>query len=85
MAFPKPDEEHRPISSHSILITHATRIVLLSLQMLFLAHYRDSRADVEYAWHGNFDYERLPLHLLLRTFHFERSRESSQLLFHSFG
>ena len=29
MAFPQPDSERRPISSHSDLIVHATRIVLL--------------------------------------------------------
>lgn len=79
IAFPQPDEEHRPISAHADLITHATRIVLLSLQMLFLAHYRNCQETVEYAWNRDFEYQKLPLPSLLRTFQFVRFDDDDQL------
>ena len=50
LAFPFPDEENRPISGHGELVSHATRIVLLSMQMLFAIQYQSSVQTVKFTW-----------------------------------
>jgi hypothetical protein len=76
LSFPSPDSEHQPISDHTKMVIHASRLVLLSLQMLFLAHYRHDDRTVEHAWSFSDgfrgEYEEVPVTELLRTFHFER-------------
>lgn len=42
LVFPVPDGENRPISEHGSMVQHATRIVLLELQMLLLAYFGES-------------------------------------------
>jgi hypothetical protein len=79
LVFPMPDEENRPISKHSDLVDHATRIVLLTLQMLLLAHFDESEEKVYFSWslaHMSGEY---PLALLLRGCHMERSSCDNQL------
>ncbi|HBO2452828.1 TPA: hypothetical protein SL281_000147 [Pseudomonas aeruginosa] len=46
LAFPFPNEDNRPISEHSDMVAHATRIVLLQLQMLLLAHFGESEEPI---------------------------------------
>lgn len=54
--FPEPDEDILPISEHSKMISHATRIVLLSIQMLLLAHYRKPQDIVHFNWNTSGNY-----------------------------
>lgn len=46
LTFPFPDEENRPISEHSDMVMHATRIILLQIQMLLLAHFGESEEPI---------------------------------------
>ena len=79
LAFPMPDEENRPDSEHAGMVTHATRIVLLTLQMLLLAHFGESNEPVSFAWDRIDLSDESPLWLVLRGCHVEQEEESSQL------
>jgi hypothetical protein len=81
LAFPQPDRDRLPTSSHANLIDHAARIVLLSLQMLLLQHYRDHCEFVSRSWDADSDDEEVPLQEVLRTLHFVRDDDPDQLLF----
>ncbi|MCG9549487.1 hypothetical protein L1D27_13850 [Vibrio harveyi] len=73
MTFPEPDGENEPNSPYNSLIDHATRIVLLSIQMLMLQHF-DTR-DYE-IWHGG---DITTLDVVLRSCHLEHSEETKQI------
>ena len=77
MVFPAPDAQHRSISDAPSVIECATRIVLLSIQMLVLIHCADkgfsfkrplSEDDVE-----------IPLTEWLRVLHYEEPQAEDQL------
>lgn len=55
LRFPYPYED-QPHSEHAKMITSATRVVLLSIQMLLLAHYQHPKIKVPYLY--NFDLDR---------------------------
>ena len=78
LRFPYPDGENRAISSHGDLVSHATRIVLLSLQMLLCIHYHSSGDKIEFSWNANFDGEEFDIYSLLRIFHFSRFDEEGE-------
>lgn len=48
LRFPEPDNENQPISDHQDMVSHATRIVLLSTQMLLLAYFEHSDLEICY-------------------------------------
>lgn len=79
LAFPFPDEENRAVSGHGELIAHATRIVLLSLQMLFAIHYRSSNRAIEFSWNSDLNREEYEVRLLMRCFHMARRDDANQL------
>jgi hypothetical protein len=53
--FPEPDGDNRPISPHKDLLKHASRIVLLQMQMLLIAHLQHSEDEDEYYWLGTYE------------------------------
>ena len=78
MVFPVPDNEHRPISDAPNLIKCATRIVLLSIQMLALVDcaekgFRIGRPMSE-------DDSQIPLTEWLRILHFVEAEAEDNLL-----
>lgn len=79
LVFPMPDEENRPISKHSDLVDHATRIALLTLQMLLLAHFDESEEKVYFPWSRAHMSDEYPLAFLLRGCHMERPSCDNQL------
>jgi hypothetical protein len=78
LSFPVPDGENRPISGHGELLTHATRIVLLSLQMLFSAFFQNQGNTVPFAWSPDDEEQECELLPLLRVLHFHRSNDADQ-------
>lgn len=70
MIFPGPDAEHRPISDAPSIVERATRIVLLSIQMLALVHCADKGLSIERPLSED-DYE-TPLTEWLRVLHFQK-------------
>lgn len=69
MFFPAPDAENRPISDAPSVVECATRIVLLSIQMLALVYCADKRFKIERSLSGG-DSE-IPLTEWLRVLHYE--------------
>jgi hypothetical protein len=49
--FPRLDENNEPIINHHCMMCHATRIVLIYIQMLLLAYFDYSSLKVVYSWH----------------------------------
>jgi len=69
MSFPEPEpKEHRAISPDPILIETATRILLLSMQMLLIAHYAGRNLTVERERSG--EEKDVPLTEWLRVLHY---------------
>ncbi|MDB5875316.1 MAG: hypothetical protein JWQ07_4758 [Ramlibacter sp.] len=83
LVFPTPNEEYKPESAHHSLVSHATRIVLMQLQMLVIAHSNHSTDLGEYFWYESEDDEdgcNTPLSVALGTLQFSCSEEAPQLL-----
>ncbi|MGT4697607.1 hypothetical protein PDB2_02568 [Pseudomonas aeruginosa] len=86
LSFPSPDEENRPISEYSSMVTHATRIVLLQLQMLLLAHFGESEEPITISdgplslWST-----RATLGQALRSCHLEIIEDPRQMTFPEFS
>jgi hypothetical protein len=76
--FPVPDHEHRPISEDPTVVDLATRIVLLSIQMLVLVHCADKGITIEPPGSEN-DVEIL-LTEWLRILHFDNLETDDGLL-----
>ncbi|WP_204137012.1 hypothetical protein [Halomicronema sp. CCY15110] len=51
ISFPEPDEDNEPNSPYDSLVEHATRIVLLSIQMLIIHHF-DAKFDAKNMKYG---------------------------------
>ena len=66
--FPEPDENNQPISSHQAMVSHATRIVLLSIQMLLLAKSEHSDIEISYGWDSP---QEVPLWIALSSCHLD--------------
>lgn len=79
LAFPIPDEENRAVSEHAGMVTHATRIVLLTLQMLLLAHFDESDEPVSFTWDRPDLSDEFPLWLVLRGCHVDQEENDTQL------
>lgn len=71
MKLPEPNEDNQPISKHAETIHIATRILLLSIQMLLLAHHGESKTDIHmYEWLEDIDCDNTyPLWVILRGCH----------------
>lgn len=74
MKFPIPDEEHRPISPDPKIVELATRIVLFSIQMLYLARYAEENLMVDrpLSYGGG----EVPLNEWLRVIHYGKNPDS---------
>lgn len=68
--FPFPDGENKPNSSYPELVNLSTRIVLLTIQMILMAHYVDSDIKTTYDWEWD-DEMTIPLNELLGNIHFK--------------
>lgn len=79
LSFPSPDDEGRPVSEHSKMVTAATRIVLLSIQILLLAYYQDSDELISYQFSVEIDEAEFPFWLVLRACHLECEDDNGQL------
>lgn len=77
--FPEPDEENEPNSGHSKMVEHATRIVLITLQMLLIVYTNASEELIEYSWDDEFDREGFPLIEVLRGLHVGLNCDQHQL------
>ena len=69
--FPEPDEENKALSYHSEMIRESSRIILLTIQMLLIAHSESSEEEIEYEWPGGFVDEPYPLLHVLMKCHLE--------------
>lgn len=78
MNFPNPDEEHRPISADPRVIELATRIVLFTIQMLFLVRYADENVIIDRPLSNGGG--EVPVSEWLRVLHFVQRNVDSQLL-----
>lgn len=77
LSFPMPDEDHRPVSGHAAMVFHATRVVLLSIQMLALAHTDES--DDLIPWDSeDGESDETALSLVLRSCHLVQDDECPQ-------
>jgi hypothetical protein len=80
LSFPQPDEENSPLSSHNcIMVDHATRVVLISLQMLLLAYFKDSEQPISFAWNPNGTWQEYTLSSVLRCCHMDRKIHENQM------
>jgi hypothetical protein len=80
MALPLPDEDFNVDYRSVSLVTHATRITLIQIQMLLLAHFKYSEERGEYWWFdGCAWYDDVPLSVALTTLHVALDEESPQL------
>jgi hypothetical protein len=77
MVFPEPDNEHRPISNDPSLIECATRIALLSVQMLALVYCADKGFKIERPLSK--DNSEIPLTEWLRVLHYKITEVSDDL------
>jgi len=77
--FPEPDEENRPISAHESMVSSASRVALLQLQMLLLAHLQPQEEPVRYGRELGAGSEEVPLYTALRACHLERTDDFFQL------
>lgn len=80
LSFPTPDENNQPVSNHHLMLEHATRIILMQIQMLILAYTRYSSEEVNYDW-GIFSSEPEPLWLALRRCHLKPDNPNQMNLF----
>jgi hypothetical protein len=76
--FPEPDEENQPNKDSEIMLTHASRIVLLSIQMLVLADCCYSDVMISCSWNLN-GREDLPLSVALSKCHFHPCPEQLEV------
>jgi len=77
--FPEPDEENRPISDHESMVSHASRVALLELQMLLLAHLQPVDEPVAFGRQLGAASEEVSLSLALRGCHLADTKECFQL------
>lgn len=77
--FPEPDEENRPISDHESMVASASRVALLQLQMLLLAHLKPQDEPVMFGRELGAGTAEVPLYTALRACHLERTDEFFQL------
>lgn len=79
LSFPEPDEENQPISDHKDMVSHATRIVLLSIQMLLLAYFKHSDLEIPYSWDQDLEVEEVPLWIALNGCHLATQEAGVQI------
>jgi len=80
LSFPEPDEENQPISNHQDMVVSATRVVLLSIQMLLLAHFEHSDLEIPYSFDCDLDTDEVALWVALSGCHLETKDAGSQQL-----
>lgn len=73
LEFPMPDEENRPISEHESMVKHATRIVLIELQMLLIAYFYQANETAPLTIYIASLDEEVPLDLALTHCHLQES------------
>lgn len=70
--LPEPDCENRPVSAHESMISHASRLVLIQMQMLFLARLQPEDEPVSFGRALGASSEEVPLCIALRDCHVQR-------------
>lgn len=83
--FPEPDFDNQPYSPHEALIGHATRIVLLSIQMLLATRYDHQACEIENPFVSRLDPELIEMRHLLRTLHYVINASGAPTLFDGEG
>jgi len=78
MEFPEPDEDNQPVSEHARMVEHAARVVLISIQMLLLAHFKESITPIAFAWNCAYSDEEYPLCEVLRGCHIEKNNDKNR-------
>jgi hypothetical protein len=79
LSFPEPDEENQPISDHQNMVSHATRVVLLSIQMLLLAYFKHSDLEISCSLNLDLDLEEVPLWIALSGCHLAAQEAGAQI------
>lgn len=78
VVFPRPDVDNKPTSGHQTLTKHATRIVLLQIQMLLISHLKHSEHVDEYFWYSD---DHVPLSTAVLGIHLKRDDLEQASLF----
>lgn len=76
--FPYP-HDNQPHSEHEKMIASATRVLLLSIQMLLLAHYQHSKIEIPYLHNSNLDIDEEILWIALSGCHLDTGVSGSQM------
>lgn len=63
---------------HVNMVGHATRVVLISIQMLLLAHFKESMYPILFAWNKDYSFNEYPLSEVLRDCHMAKDSEQNQ-------
>lgn len=79
LSFPTPVQEKKPRSNHSSMVIAATRVILITLQMLLLVHYNESDDPINFHFPIDEDREEYPLWLVIRGCHLEMEEDYDQL------
>lgn len=79
-SFPHPDDSEKTISAYNALITTSSRLVLLSIQMLMLALYKEENFEMLYVLDKYDEAEYVEAHTFLRVVHIEPPEESEYQL-----
>lgn len=79
LRFPYPGDENKPHSEHEKMIVSATRVVLLSIQMLLLAHYEHPKIEIPYLYNSDLDIDKETLWIALSSCHLDAEVSDSQM------
>ena len=77
--FPMPDEDNKPISLHEDMVKHATRVILIQLQMLLFSHFGQCDHPVIFSWHPGSTSEDIPFWIAIQTCHLKQGDTDFQL------
>ncbi|MEG3435607.1 hypothetical protein V0288_00610 [Pannus brasiliensis CCIBt3594] len=81
LTFPVPllHENDDSENLHESMIKHATRVVLIQLQMLLLAYFKRCDNLVTFSWHPNRELEKIPFYIAIQTCHLEQGDANFQI------
>ncbi len=79
LSFPYPDEENRPKSNYPEIVLLSTRIVLITIQMIWLAFYKNSVLKSSLHWEPDEDGE-YNIDEILRKIHLKTPNYKQQML-----
>lgn len=79
LTFPEPDMDRQPKNEYQIMVVHATRVVLLSIQMLLLAYFKHSDLEIPFSFNCDFNTDDLALCDALSGCHLETNGMGFQM------